>query len=62
MTIDLGNNHRHFHSSGCIFGVTMYSQKAKKWGGRDGCHYLSAPSVLGNSVGPRFMHSQGMET
>lgn len=62
MTIDLGNSNRHFCSSGCKFGVALYSQKAKKWEGRDSCPYLSALSVLGITVGPGFMHSQGAET
>lgn len=62
MTIDPGNNHRYLCSSVCRFGVTAYSQRAKKQGGRDGCHYLSALSVLGITVGPRFRCIQGLET
>lgn len=63
MAIGLGNNNRHFrsHSSVCKIGITMYSQRAKEGKGKDACHYLSAPSILGITMGPRFVCGQGLK-
>lgn len=59
MAIGLENNNKHFCSSVCKFGATIYIQRPQMGEGKGGCYYSRAPSISGITMSSKFLCGQG---